>query len=203
MLSLAMYHKVLMTPCMHPTFLSWIFIIGICWNICLFSSKVEYNKIKIVFLFSDGINFYKEMNFIWVTLKLSHNFTLFFFYIKREFCKNQKDPTTNNQIVQSKIIALPLSCSSKNCNKICVTITTWLKANNHKVLSMVVDLIYYKIYHLCVIGRQYVQYGSWLVDEWIWKIIYQINSIKQIMSKSEIYFYKCRFVNIGIWWFLH
>jgi hypothetical protein len=62
--------------------------------------------------------------------------------------------------VQNKIIALPLSCSSINCYKIGVTRTTWLKANNHKVLSMVVDLIYYKNYHLCAIARQYVQYGS-------------------------------------------
>jgi hypothetical protein len=62
--------------------------------------------------------------------------------------------------MQNKIIALPLSCSSNNCNKIGVIITTWLKANNHKVLSMVVDLIYYKNYHSCAIGRQYVQYGS-------------------------------------------
>jgi hypothetical protein len=82
------------------------------------------------------------------------------FDIKREFCKNQKDQTTNHQTMQNKIIALPLSCSSNNCNKIRVTRTTWLKANNHNVLSMVVDLIYYKNYHLCAIGRQYVQYGS-------------------------------------------
>jgi len=46
------------------------------------------------------------------------------FAIKREFCKNQKDQTTNHQIVQNKIIALPLSCSLKNCNKIDVTRTT-------------------------------------------------------------------------------
>jgi hypothetical protein len=41
------------------------------------------------------------------------------FDIKREFCKNQKDQT-----MQNKIIALPLSCSSNNCNKIGVIITT-------------------------------------------------------------------------------
>jgi hypothetical protein len=36
------------------------------------------------------------------------------FDIKREFCKNQKDQTTNHQTTQNKIIALPLSCSSNN-----------------------------------------------------------------------------------------